>query len=297
MDYYNTLRFGEYISNGDEIRILKDEIHGHHPAHSHDFIEIAYIDSGKGVHTVNGKKERVLAGDLFLFNAHDIVHSFDAEPDEPLIVYNCLFQPLSVDSSFTECQSFVDVAYHYLFHTMNTNRPSENYIKLKGLKFSETERILYEMDREYTARENGYLQVLKADLMRLLIQMFRLYKSDSRQKQNPTMYNELIVRNAVSQLKENYAANIKCEWLAKEAYISVNHFRKVFKDITGVTVIEMLQSIRIDAACGLLENDELSVAEIAHRVGYSDVKYFYKIFSSLKNMTPGEYRKQYNENR
>lgn len=105
------------------------------------------------------------------------------------------------------------------------------------------------------------------------------------------MYHRLIVRNAVVRLQEHYAEDIRCEWLAKQAYLSVNHFRKIFRDITGMTVIQMLQHIRIRMACQLLETTRFSVAEIADQVGYSDVKYFYQIFEKEKEMTPGEYRR------
>lgn len=284
---YKTLQFHEYMQNDVEIRILVDEIIGHHPAHSHDFIEIAYINSGGGVHTVNGEDEEIHEGDLYLFNAHNIVHSFDSASDTPLVIYNCLFQPPSIDNALRGCKDFVDVAYHYLFHSFYTRN---DYIKLKNLKSSQVEQILYEMKREAALKENGYLQILRANLMRLLIQMFRLYKQDITQAQSLPVYKQLIVQNAVTFLKEHYHEDVRCEWLAKQAYLSVNYFRSIFKEITGMTMIQMLQNIRINTACGLLESTNLPVIEIARQIGYSDVKFFYKIFQKLKSETPGEYR-------
>ncbi len=286
-----TLQFREYIHGDNEIRMMKARVDHQRSPHSHDFIEIAYIDAGKGFQTVNGKRERIQAGDLFLFNAHNIIHSFEAAEGTPLLVYNCLFQPLSVSNTFQECSDFVDVAYQYLFQTMRSDYGPRDYIKLSDLKFSETEQILYEMDWEFTREESGYMQVLKADLMRLLIQIFRLYRRMAGRQQDLSMYHRLIVRNAVVRLQEHYAEDIRCEWLAKQAYLSVNHFRKIFRDITGMTVIQMLQHIRIRMACQLLETTRFSVAEIADQVGYSDVKYFYQIFEKEKEMTPGEYRR------
>ena len=60
---YQRLQFHSYVQQGEKIRILVDEIHGHHPAHAHDdFIEIAYIDGGRGVHILNGREERISEG-------------------------------------------------------------------------------------------------------------------------------------------------------------------------------------------------------------------------------------------
>ena len=73
-------------------------------------------------------------------------------------------------------------------------------------------------------------------------------------------------------------------------YIKLN-FCKTFKEITGMTFLTMLRNIRINVACDLLENTHLSVAEIAGKTGYTDLKSFYRLFSGQKGVTPKNYRK------
>lgn len=287
---YKTLYFDKYMQNDEEIKVFIDKIIGHHPAHAHDFIEIAYIDAGRGTHIVNGNEEEICEGNLFLFNAYNIVHEFNSYPDTPLIVYNCLFQPLSIDNSFKGCKNFVDVAYYYLFHSLYTKDKHKEYIKLTDVKSSEIKKILYEMQFEHKTKENGYMQILKADLMKLLIQMFRMYKNDETQKQSLPIYKRLIVQEATEFLKDHYQECIKCERLAQRAYLSVNYFGKIFKEITGMTMIQLLQNIRINVACDLLESSDLTMIDIAHKVGYSDIKHFYKIFRRIKSVPPGEYK-------
>lgn len=290
---YQRLQFHSYVQQGEKIRILVDEIHGHHPAHAHDdFIEIAYIDGGRGVHILNGREERISEGNLFLFNPH-IVHAFTADEDAPLRVYNCLFQPPTLDYSFKNCKDFVDVAYHYLFYSLYSEDDPKDYIKLTGVSGEDIRLLFYEMQREYDSMENGYEQVLKADLMKLLIFIFRLYKKDNRQRQNAAVYKRLVVQEAAAYIKANFAENISCEQLAERAYLSVNYFRKIFKEITGMTMIRMLQNIRVHVACDLLESTSMPVEQVAAQVGYDDVKFFYKVFKESQNMTPGTYRKQY----
>lgn len=100
------------------------------------------------------------------------------------------------------------------------------------------------------------------------------------------------MQEAVSYLKSNYTQEIACEQLAERAYLSVNYFRKIFKEITGMTMIEMLQNIRVNVACALLEETDLPVSEVAGRVGCADMKHFYKIFKRAKGISPGAYRKE-----
>lgn len=290
---YQRMQFRSYVQADEEIRMLTDEIHGHHPAHAHDdFIEIAYIDSGRGVHIVGEEEARIEAGDLFLFNPH-IVHAFTADPDSCLKVCNCIFLPPALDHSFKDCKDFVDVAYHYLFYSLSSSDDPKDYIRLTGVADEEIRQVLYEMQREYDRREGGYVQVLKANLMRLLIFIFRLYKKDDRQRQNPAVYKQLVVQEAAAYIKNHFAEDVSCEMLAERAYLSVNYFRKIFKEITGMTMIRMLQNIRVHVACDLLESTRAPVEEIAAQVGYGDVKFFYKVFKDFQDMTPGAYRKKY----
>lgn len=290
---YERLHFSAYVRAGEEIRILVDEIQGRHPAHSHDdFIEVAYIDAGSGVHILNNREERISEGDLFLFDPH-IVHAFIADEGQSLRVYNCLFQPPTLDRSFKDCKDFVDVAYHYLFYSLSAEDDPKGYIKLTGVSGAEIRPLFYEMRREYESRENGYEQILKANLMKLIIYIFRLYKKDGAQRQNPAVYNQLVVQEAASFIRQHFDEEISCQKLADRAFLSVNYFRKIFKDITGMTMIRMQQNVRVHVACDLLVNTRLPVGEIADRVGYGDVKFFYQVFRQIQGVTPGDYRKSH----
>lgn len=287
---HTKLIFRQYVRANENIRIMTEEITGHHPEHSHDdFIEIAYIDAGAGIQTINGIGHTLSEGDLFLFNP-SIVHSFDS--DRTLRVINCIFQPEMLGLSPDSCQDFLDVAYHCLYYSLQEADDPRQFLRLTGLSNSEISRLLHEMQQEYSQRRNGFMQILKADLTKLLILIFRRYKSDIRQKQNPRIYQKLIVQEAVSYLSKHFREEITCDQLAERAYLSVNYFRTLFKQITGETVIRMLQRLRIQEACRLLTETDLSVAEIGAFSGYRDTKFFTHLFRQQTGMTPGAWRRQ-----
>ena len=289
MNYYTT-SLSQFLSS-DEFAIFSEEVSAPHPPHAHDFIEIVYIASGRGTHIVNGDEIEVFGGDLFLIN-QNIVHEFVPGEGATLLVYNYVFEPLLIGSEFGGSKDFVDVAYKYLIHSMNDSHPSD-YIRIKGLKGHQIERVLFDMHSEYYAKKGGYVQVIKAQLITLLIYMFRQFKDDSDQKQNSPVYKRLIVDSAVSYLKAHYNEDVKCDVLAQKAYLSKNYFSVMFKEVTGMTIIAMLQNIRVNVACNLLEGGALSVADVALAVGYSDLKYFYSLFRKMRGMTPAEYRKRH----
>lgn len=68
--------------------------------------------------------------------------------------------------------------------------------------------------------------------------------------------------------------------------------RHVSRD-TGVTPATYLQQRRVEAACRLLESTELSVYEIARRVGYSDSSALSRVFTRSLSVTPAQYRNRF----
>lgn len=287
---YRQLSFRAYARTGESIRMMSERIVGHHPAHTHeDFIEIVFVAAGRGEQTINGEQVPIAEGDLFLFNPH-VVHSFTSDDNDPLLICNCLFLPNMAGLSDKNCRDFLGVAYHYLLHRLRSEEAPGKYLRLAGPTPGEIRRSFEEMTVEYERRADGYVQILKAELTKLLIRIFRLYR-ESCQKKDQQVLHRLLVRQTLSYLEEHAAEPVSCEHLARRAYLSVNYFRTIFQKITGKTVIAALQEIRVEQACRLLEETMLSVAAIAGRVGYSDVKFFYKVFREQMGETPGAWRR------
>lgn len=278
-----------YLQSENDINIHKAIVDGRCAMHTHDFIEMFFVTSGGGIHTVNGKSYRVSKGDLFILNA-DIPHEFLADADAPLTVYNCLFQPASIDSAFTDSKNFVGIAYQYLFHALTNTAAPREYIKLTGINPREIERILEGIHEEYRLRQDGFKQIIRADLTKLLILVFRLYKNQDSPRENKPIFARIVVENTLSYMRRHYRENILCEQLAARSYVSPSYFSRIFQKEAGCSVIRALQTIRVEEACKLLEETVFSVDAIAARVGYSDRKHFYQVFRKITGQTPGRYR-------
>ncbi len=65
-------------------------------------------------------------------------------------------------------------------------------------------------------------------------------------------------------------------------------YRKV-KQLTGLSIIEMINAVRLRTASTLLGNKELSIAEVAYSVGFSDPKWFSKTFKAFYGITPSQF--------
>ncbi|WP_245360905.1 helix-turn-helix domain-containing protein [Kribbella aluminosa] len=78
--------------------------------------------------------------------------------------------------------------------------------------------------------------------------------------------------------------------LARIAGLSPSHFAHTFRRHTGMPVMSFVQRLRIDAARELLELTDLTVAQVATRVGYDDPLYFSRRFRSDTGTSPTQFR-------
>jgi signal transduction histidine kinase/ligand-binding sensor domain-containing protein/DNA-binding NarL/FixJ family response regulator len=70
-----------------------------------------------------------------------------------------------------------------------------------------------------------------------------------------------------------------------------NFYRKV-KLVTGLSPIELIKNIRVEAAAVLLLDKSLSISDVAQRVGFSSGSYFARTFKSIHGISPTEYQER-----
>lgn len=98
------------------------------------------------------------------------------------------------------------------------------------------------------------------------------------------------VRQALEHMEKHYGdPDLDADAIARQLGISRDHFRHLFKDETGKTILDRLTDIRMDKAKQLLDEGSLKVYEIADRVGFRNGQYFSQVFRKATGMTPLEY--------
>lgn len=102
--------------------------------------------------------------------------------------------------------------------------------------------------------------------------------------------------NALERAREYMSAHcteaLTLDEIAAEVHMSKYNFCRAFKKQYAATPFEYLLQLRVLAAKQLLASRrDLSVAEIALKVGFSDAGYFIKCFKKLEHITPLEFRK------
>jgi two-component system, response regulator YesN len=92
-------------------------------------------------------------------------------------------------------------------------------------------------------------------------------------------------------IQKNYYEQFFLKELAKKYYINQNYCCYLFKKVTGSTFSDYVNKIRMEKSKELLRSMELTIDEIAQKVGYNDYFYFNKVFKRYHGSTPSKYRK------
>ena len=116
------------------------------------------------------------------------------------------------------------------------------------------------------------------------------YADQLNGKISETLSKSELAERAIQYMKQHYQADISLGDIAGALYTAPAYLAKRFKEKKNVTVMQYLETIRMNRARGLLENSGLSVTEIAQEVGYSDPNYFTRTFKKNCAKTPKQYR-------
>ncbi len=106
----------------------------------------------------------------------------------------------------------------------------------------------------------------------------------------PSAQPDELMAEAQQWLRERAAAPLDLARLATRLGISRRSLNRRFRRATGSTPGRFLQQQRVGEAAELLRKTNLSIGEVAARVGYEDAAHFATVFRRLTSQTPSRYR-------
>lgn len=121
-------------------------------------------------------------------------------------------------------------------------------------------------------------------------EQLREYADQLNDKISETRSKSELAERAIQYIKQHYQEDISLGDIAGALYTAPAYLAKRFKEKKNGTVMQYLETIRMNRAKELLENSGLSVTEIAQEVGYSDPNYFTRAFKKNCAKTPKQYR-------
>ena len=96
------------------------------------------------------------------------------------------------------------------------------------------------------------------------------------------------IQNSIDFIEDNLAEEITVEQCAKQAYMSVSGYYRMFLSVVGYTIKEYIRMRRLTVACEELIKDDCSVTEVAVKYGYNSTDSFTRAFKSQFGTVPSK---------
>jgi AraC-like DNA-binding protein len=97
---------------------------------------------------------------------------------------------------------------------------------------------------------------------------------------------------AKEMLRSRLDGTVSIGDIADACHLSRSYFIRAFRETTGQTPLQWLQSQRMSVARGLLLESRLTLAEIAAACGFADQSHFTRAFTQAEGRPPGHWRRQ-----
>ncbi|NUU62250.1 helix-turn-helix transcriptional regulator [Paenibacillus agri] len=255
--------------------------------HWHEHFEIIVMQRGSAIFHVDSHPYEVEAGEV-LFVPSGGLHVGYCLKDGPLrytsiVFHGSLFEDWKQDPQH---EQFVEpyVSNRYQFPV----RPAEHMPS-----FAAQSALLQSIIEEDQVKGPAYQLAIKNYLhllFTLLSRNFLPQQLVGSPKEHHS-FNRERFKPLLTHVEEHFADKITIEQAAKTVNLNPYHFCKTFKKLTGRTFIDYVNLCRVNEAERLLLESNLSITEIAGRVGCDNPNYFTKLFKQYKGMTPSGVRK------
>lgn len=256
---------------------------------------------------------------------HDILFSYISSQEytlPSLALLDIVYVPALLIIDRLKCsdiQQVADLRYaiqkqiYKEIQTINQNAVVFNYqlqniFVLFPCKAQRMEELKQQVDRMYAALGKKYppllcvtgyaskIPVLLAEMKDMLqldlygpqkIYEFAEINEKSLSKSNSLVY--VVQKYIKEHLEQEVCRNTVADYI----HMSPDYLDRLFKKEFGLSVSQYIKEKKIDYAKMLLRTTNLSVSEIAQRLGYINLSHFIASFKQITNMTPVNYRKKY----
>lgn len=248
--------------------------------HIHDRYEIYYLVSGERYYFIKDKTFRIKRGYFVLVNEGELHKTTDTElpGHERVLLY------FRRDFIMTPCLSMATV-----LKVLAERRYCVLCLTLKEQRYIEA--VFSEMNEEITARALGFEACLQARLMLLVAFIARRMDHNDEEVYVSRSPKHEKVSEIIRYLDEHFSEPITVSGLSGLFFISPYYLSRIFKETTGFTLIEYINSKRVKAAGELLKHSGLKVIQVAERSGFGSVAHFNRVFRAVTGFSPLSYRR------
>jgi AraC family transcriptional regulator of arabinose operon len=228
-----------------------------------------YIHSGKGIMRIGEQTYPLAKGQGFLICPDSIVY-YKADDEDPWVYSWVGFQGLYANA-------YLDRA-----HLSNTQPIFDS----RGNPWFE--RFVERMVGAKSIPRNSDVQ-LQSIMYRFFAELI-VSIPETKEIPTPAHSKEAYIRKAIEYLEIHFSQKISVLDIAQHVGLDRTYLSSLFKEKLGHSLQIYLLHYRMNRACELLKNHDLSIGDISRSVGYTDPLLFSKMFKKINHVSPKAFR-------
>ncbi|MFC5413106.1 AraC family transcriptional regulator [Larkinella bovis] len=265
---------------------IDDGPHFYDRLHFHPELQLTLIKESVGTQVVGDRIDRFRPYDLLLLGAN-LPHVFR---NDPAYFRGSLQQRALSYTVFLRPEQLKETVFGMpeLGHLNQLFQDARHGVRIR---FNEPVSITTCMEQLPTVRPFE-------QLMRLLTILDHMAADDRREILSMTAYEQprrpddhRRIDNVFTYILNHYASPITLEEVAAQAHLTPSAFCRFFRLHTRKTFSQLLNEVRIEHACRLLQESKLPISQIAFSCGYTNLSNFNRQFKLITGLTPGQYLK------
>lgn len=254
------------------------------PDHLHDWHELVYVYRGKGTFFIDQAFYDMEEGDLFVVPGNTIHRAFP-DLENPVTSTAVFFSPSLVP------QSLLGDDFSYLQCFQYAKKKKAYKIPLPASEHPLFEVCLEIMQHEKLHEEAGFRHAILLQLERILLLLNRCISPENRREAMQSTVGPAWMKAILLYIDGYLENDLSLNALANQSSVTCAHFSRAFKQMTGMTVTEYVNTKRIIRAAELLLSTDYSIAAIATRIGMESIPHFHRMFKKIMGITPATYKR------
>ncbi len=253
----------------------------HFSEHSSDHVQVIYMCRGMTTHIINGETITLREGELLLLTPNLKREILPASEKD--IAVNFIIMPLFFETIIQMIEKEQIALHSYFINILRGDDETSAYMLFKVSDVLQIQNLVENLIWTLVNVSENKPNIIQSTMMLLLFYLFNCTDRIVCKK------DEKVILSVLQYIESYYKKGSLTDF-AQSMHYDFTWLSRKIKSRTGKTFTELVQDKRLSQANFLLRNTPMKVDNIANKIGYDNISYFYRLFKNKFGVSPKQYR-------
>lgn len=276
------------LKTNQPLKIIVNSQENGFPMHWHKEIEIVYVMDGNVQVGINKDIYALYPGDMLYISSCE-PHNYYPNP------LGC--RKIILQLGKTMFDVYADHVFSHKFAFPIIRPPGKSDSGTLDDLYHTLEEHILAILREWETSQIGHELIIKARMNDLAAMIVRDMPLTAVSPHERTKRQEQLERldKVLKYIESEYGNDITLQSAADIAGFSLTYFSRFFKEATGSSFVDYVNTFRANIAMHLLTGDEHSVTDIAYQAGFNSIETFNRVFKRVNGEPPTKFRRKHSK--